>query len=73
MEITPCACIDHINYMDFPCYTYIVPNYQTRYSSVIKWKYYLILGKHIENLEYITRKDNYEVINDKENWTDEIE
>ena len=32
--------------MYLPCYTYLVPTYQPRYSLVKKWKYYPILGKH---------------------------
>ena len=59
--------------MDLPWYTYLVPKYQTRYSSLIKWKYYPILGKHIENLEDIIGKDISEVINDKEKKPDERE
>ena len=46
----PCAFIDHINSMDLPCDTYLVPKYQPRYSSVIKCKYYPVLGKHDENI-----------------------
>ena len=43
---TPYACIEWINDMYLQWYPYIVPNDQTRYSSVEKWKCYPILGKH---------------------------
>ena len=44
--MTRCACTEHINSMYLPWDPYLVPNYQLRYSSVTKFKYYPILGKH---------------------------
>ena len=43
----------------------LVPKYQTRYSSLIKYKYDTTLGKQNENPEDIIRKDIYDVINDR--------
>ena len=42
----PCTCIDFRNSMDLLWDKYLVPKYKPRYSSVTKYKYYTILGKH---------------------------
>ena len=46
IRIIPCACLDFRNSIDLPWDPFIVPNYQPRYSSVTKYKYYSILGQH---------------------------
>ena len=53
--------------MDLPWYAFLASKYQPKYSSVIEWKYYQILGKHTYSIIFnfikkYTDEEEYESV-----------